>query len=140
VGDMKIKKGFTLIEILVVLFIFSIIVVVCLNFFTTNNKIYSKVSKDVDKHSNVRIALEFVSKKIRDGKTIVISDSGRKISVDSKYIYLNNNILRYDTDSQQIASGITDINFQEVNAEDGLYKIKITSNDYSLTTLIDKRE
>lgn len=137
---MKTKKGFTLVEILVVLLIFSIVVVVCLDFFTTNNKIYSKVSKDVDKHSNVRIALEFVSKKIRDGKTIVITDGGRKISVDSKYIYLNNKILRYDTDSQQIAAGITDIIFQEVNAEDGLYKIKIISNDYSLTTLIDKRE
>jgi prepilin-type N-terminal cleavage/methylation domain-containing protein len=136
------KKGFTLIEVLIVLFILGIVAAVSMDFFISSRKVYSKISDGVDKQANVRIAMEFITRHIRNAKSISLSkDSGGKdvLTIDGDKLYLRyDNILRFKVDSQQIASNITA--FNAVDMGSGVYKITVTSDDYSQTTLISQRE
>ncbi|TDT61964.1 PilW family protein [Fonticella tunisiensis] len=133
------KKGFTLIEIIAALFIFSIIVAITFNFINFNNYLFSNISSSVDKKGNLRIAMDFVIEKIRNGNVIIIEENNGKVTIDGKSIYVKNNILRYDVDSQQIAPEITDFKVFLENETSGLYRVRIVSEIYSFETFVMKR-
>lgn len=133
------KKGFTLIEIIAALFIFSIIVAITFNFINFNNYLFSNISSSVDKKGNLRIAMDFVIEKIRNGNVIIIEENNGKVTIDGKSIYVKNNILRYDVDSQQIAPEITDFKVFHENETSGLYRVRIVSEIYSFETFVMKR-
>lgn len=130
-----IKKGYTLIEVVASLAILSIITFITFDFFNHNNRIYSNINTSIDQKANVRIALEFIYSTIRDCAEIKVQNN--VLTVDNKNIYVRNNILRYGTDSEQIAPFIT--NFQVTYKGSGLYKVVVSSEDYILSTLVKKR-
>lgn len=136
------KKGFTLVELLIVLFILGIVAAVSMDFFISSRKQYNRISDRVDKQANVRIALEFITRHIRDAKVIGVSkDSYARdvLVIDGDNLYLkNDNILRFKVDSQQIASGITAFNALDMGS--GVYKITVASGDYTQSTLISQRK
>jgi prepilin-type N-terminal cleavage/methylation domain-containing protein len=130
------KKGFTLIEVISVVAILSIITAVSLNFFNFNNRVFYTICSSVDKKANMRIAMEFIYTRIRDSQTI--SFPNRILTVDGKRIYIKNNILRYDVDSQQVAPLITELNI--VDKGSGLYEISLFSEEYTLSTFVKRRK
>lgn len=131
------RKGFSLIELIVAIFIFSLIVLTCSSIYTVNIKSFNYMDECVEERVNLRIAMDFLADLIRDGQSIVIE--GNNVTIDGKRIYLINNILRYHTDSQQIANNVTSFKVSKLN-ENGLYNIILTSGKYSLNTLIKKRK
>lgn len=153
------KKGFTLVEMLVVLFIFSIIVMIVMDFFGFNNRLYSNISKSVDKHANARIAMEFLTSRIRDAKeepvlqggildttsgdtilTIDGTNSSMYLKIDGVRIYLENNIIKCDSGSQQAASNITSFIIKNKDSESKVYEVTVNSHDYSISTFIMNRK
>lgn len=152
------RRGFTLIEIIISLSILSILIVMSLGFVYGNEKIYSSTSKDIDGNVNLRIGLEFLINEILDADKIELIDksSGKEIvsrsilvtnvsgtigsylKINGDLVYIKNSILRNDTLSQQVVSGIKAFSI-EYRGE-GLYKIVISSDKSSLSTIIYKRE
>jgi prepilin-type N-terminal cleavage/methylation domain-containing protein len=129
------KKGFTLIEVVLSLSILCIIAVISIDFIKLNDRVFYNISDSIDRKSNLRIAMEFLYRTIRDCDSIEILSNG--IKVDNERIYIKNNILRYSVDSQQIAPNIT--NFSVDKITDILYKIHISSEDAELITFVKVR-
>lgn len=130
------RKGFTLIEVVAVVAIFLIVTTMSFNFFNFNNRIFYNICSSVDQKANMRIAMEFIYTHIRDSQTI--SFQNKILTVDGRRIYIRNNILRYDTDSQQVAPLITSFNI--IDKGSGLYEISLLSNEYLLTTYVKRRK
>lgn len=152
------RRGFTLIEIIISLSILSILIVMSLGFVYGNEKIYSSTSKDIDGNINLRIGLEFLINEILDADKVELVDksSGREIvsksiivttvsgttgsylKINGDLVYIKNSILRNDTLSQQVVSGIKAFSIEDRG--EGLYKIVISSDKSSLSTIIYKRK
>lgn len=152
------RRGFTLIEIIISLSILSILIVMSLGFVYGNEKIYSSTSKDIDGNVNLRIGLEFLINEILDADKVELVDksSGREIvsksiivttvsgttgsylKINGDLVYIKNSILRNDTLSQQVVSGIKAFSIEDRG--EGLYKIVISSDKSSLSTIIYKRK
>lgn len=131
------KSGFTLIETVLVLFIISLISIASLSFIQFNINLFRNMEDSIDKQSNIRIAVDFVYDRIKEAKDIKVFDD--EIMLDGKRVYVKNNILRYDTDSQQIACGINQIKVYEIKNNGKLYCINVSSGDFSQTTLVLNR-
>lgn len=153
------KKGFTLIEIMISLCILSILVLITFNFVLYNDKNYSSSGKGIDESINLRIGLEFLVNQIASADRVELIDlSGTvnaiKVTSISSYnpgvylkitygadvdkVYILRNILRYNTASEQIVSGIESFSIEDRGR--GLYKISISSESQTLSTLIYRRK
>jgi prepilin-type N-terminal cleavage/methylation domain-containing protein len=130
-----IKKGYTLIEVIASLAILCIIVFISFDFLGHSNRVYSSINTSIEEKANVRIAMEFVYSCMRDGKQIKFQNN--VLTIDNKDIYVKNGILRYGSDSEQIAPLVT--NIQVVDKGMGLYKILIFSDEYLQSTFVKKR-
>ncbi len=71
IKNMKIKKAFTLIEILIVVFLGTIIITAAYSVYLISYKSYKKNSANAELTQNARIALERVSRDIRQAMEIV---------------------------------------------------------------------
>lgn len=131
------KKGFTSIELLMTLIILSTISVYIMNFLFHYNSFVLKIEDNVDTQENMKIAMDFLYDIISKADSIKIEKDS--IFIDGKKVYIKNNILRYDTDSQQIASGITKIEIEKIYDNQNLYFVKMYSNDNVQTTYILNR-
>lgn len=131
------KKGFTLIEVLFTLIVLSTISVYIMNFLFHYNNFVCKIKDNVDTQENMKIAMDFLYDIILKADSIKIENNS--IFIDGKKVYIKNNILRYDTDSQQIASGITKIEIEKIYDNQNLYFVKMYSNDNVQSTYILNR-
>jgi prepilin-type N-terminal cleavage/methylation domain-containing protein len=131
------RKGFTIVELMIALFISSIIIIICFRFFLLNLKEFNIINGEVDGNANTRIAMDFIVEHIREGHDLIIGAGD--VTIDGDRIYLKNNILRHGTDSQQIAYNITSFGVVRLKSE-GLYKVTIMSFELCQNTLINKRK
>ncbi|WP_078695753.1 PilW family protein [Caloramator quimbayensis] len=131
------NKGFTLIEVLLMIIVLSSITVYVMNFLFHYNNFVWKIEDNVDIQENMKIAMDFLYDSIVKAGSINIENNS--IYIDGKKFYIKNNILRYDTDSQQIASGITKIEIIKISDNQNLYFIKIYSNNKIETTYVLNR-
>lgn len=131
---MKYRKGFTLVETLASLCIIFIIALSVINLFGENNKIFKNISSDVEIKTNLRIAIDFLYNTLKEADNILIEND---IVVDGRKIYLKKGILRYNTDSEQIAVGID--TFCVYRVKPALYKINVTSGEYTYSTYVQQR-
>ncbi|SHF02401.1 MULTISPECIES: PilW family protein [Caloramator] len=125
------KKGFTLIESIVALFIFLIIVFISLDFYSFTIGINKKVGKDNSDIINATIALDFISDKIRTDKIQLINSMNKnRLEIfktsDGGILYIKNGILRFNVDSQQIVPQIDYVLVEKKSEK--LYKITITTS------------
>ncbi|MCX7951159.1 MAG: prepilin-type N-terminal cleavage/methylation domain-containing protein [Clostridiales bacterium] len=126
------KKGFTLIETMISLFIFSIIVFLVLDFYGFNERLNKNLIDDSNDLLNGYIAVDFISDTIRKNKIEIIdkNQNGRCEIIkttDGQTLYLkgSNGILRYASDSQQITINILDVKVEKIR--DKLYKVAVTT-------------
>lgn len=153
------KSGFTLIEVMISLCILSILMLVTFNFVLYNDRNYSRSGKGIDESVNLRIGLEFLVNQIASAdrvELVNLSGSANAINVisissyspgvylkitygtDVDKIYILRNILRYNTASEQIVSGIKSFSIEDRGR--GVYKISISSEKQTLSTLIYRRK
>jgi prepilin-type N-terminal cleavage/methylation domain-containing protein len=131
----KRKRGFTLIEMLIALALLVIICSVTLGIYNNSMKSFDSLSESVDKRGNCRIALDFIVSNLKEATTISTANSC--VNLDGHKIYLKNNILRYDYDSEQVASSISE--FSVVALSSFLYKITVKAVDYNAQTIVSLR-
>jgi prepilin-type N-terminal cleavage/methylation domain-containing protein len=132
-----VRRGFTLVELMVVMFISVIIIAICFNVYIISLKEFKNIDEAVDGNANTRIAVDFIVEHIREGHSLVIGNGD--VTIDGDRIYLKNNILRHGTDSQQIANNISSFGVVRINEEE-LYKVSVVSGSLSQITLINKRK
>lgn len=127
------NKGFTLIETIISIFVFSIIVTVVLDFYGFNERFNKNLINESNDLLNGYIAIDFITDIIRKNKIEIINknQNGRYEifkTVDGQILYLkgNNGILRYTTDSQQITINISDVKVEKIRHN--LYKVIVTTN------------
>ncbi|EYE89735.1 hypothetical protein Q428_01395 [Fervidicella metallireducens AeB] len=153
---MKRKSGITLVELIIAIFLLSIIAAVTFDFIFTNYRFYLLYSFKADENQNVRIAVEYLSKGITNAKEvklikkinnreftaqeIVAEDKegnySQYVYLDDKKIYLLNGIIRCDTSSQHVVSGIKSFEIKDKGR--GLYTITVNGKEYSQSTNIFK--
>lgn len=149
-----IKKGITLIEMLIVLSLFSIIAIITYSFLLSNDNVYLKMSKHSDNMINNRIGMEYLVERVMEAQTIQLREYTNPgislphirvetklgnptnvLDIDGDRLYIKKdistingiqrieNILRCDTDSQQVVPGI--YAFEIWDKGGGLYFITI---------------
>lgn len=151
------KKGFTLVEIMIALFILSIIAAVSLGFYITNRRAYTSLSCSVEDGVNVRIALEYLFRRIENSNNVLLIENrdGSEIEVDEItvnsvntlpkfYIYIDgekifiiDDIIRCNQKSEHVVSGIKSFTIKK-NRE-GVYFIKAASDNFSQSTKVSRR-
>ena len=132
-----IKRGFTIVELMISLSIMVIIITICFNTYLLTLREFAVLEGGVDGKANVRIAMDFITERIREGRSIIFGVED--VTIDGDRIYLRNNILRHGTDSQQIANNINSFGVIRVN-DGGLYKVSVVSGSLCTNTLIRKRK
>jgi prepilin-type N-terminal cleavage/methylation domain-containing protein len=151
-------KGLTLVEVLISIFLLSIIAVLTLGFVNSSNYLRRQAASRVDENMNLRIGLEYLAREIQEAKSLkliekinhsetevdefeaesVSSNPRFYVYIDGERLFLIDNIIRRHTESQQIVSGIK--TFSIKYNEEGLYTLKISSEKHSVSTRIYKRK
>lgn len=70
-----IKKGLTLVEMLVALSLFSILVLIAYSIINSNDTMYKIISRNSDSRINARIAMEYIIDRIMDAHTVQLQES-----------------------------------------------------------------
>lgn len=129
---MKNRNGFTLIECILVLSIFTIVLSVVMGLYLTGYRMYRSIEYQVETEENIRVALNRISETIRRtdqvSKKVKISENQLKIDNHTSY-ELKNGILREWIDSgvNQLAHNIS---IFEPSLEDGLLTVRIGGMGY----------
>ena len=129
---MKNRNGFTLIECILVLSIFSIVLSAVMDLYLTGYRMYRSIEYQVETEENIRVALNRISETIRRtdqvSKKVKISENQLKIDNHTSY-ELKNGILREWIDSgvNQLAHNIS---IFEPSLEDGLLTVRIGGMGY----------
>lgn len=124
-------------EAIVSLGIACTIISICCSIYMQSEKNIELIGNQINSMSNLRIAMDFVGDKLREGQSILIESGG--VKANGSKIYLKNNILRYNTDSEQIACDISSFMVEKEN-DLGLYKITLVSGINSMNSLITLRK
>ncbi|MCX7885187.1 MAG: type II secretion system GspH family protein [Caloramator sp.] len=121
------KNGYTLIEVLMATIILAVLLSYVLNFLYYYNAFIKKIESNVDIQENMKIAADFLYENIIKAQNIDVEKDF--LLIDGKRIYIKDNILRYDTDSQQIASGISKIEIKKIEDIQNLYFLSLHFKD-----------
>lgn len=128
------SRGFTLVEGVVSLLIISIVVITSLNFYRVSKKLLLEGEKQGNINSNLRIAQEFIVDKVRNSENLVL-DNG-SIFIDGKKLFVEKNILRYNTASQQISTDIIKVSIE--NMENSICRITVTGEYETISTFVKR--
>lgn len=90
----KNKKGVTLIELLIVLSILSIIISLAFSVIFVGTKNFSVQTANVNNQSNVRYALNIISRDIRKAESVTVSEHTITIDDSFEYKLENNELLK----------------------------------------------
>ncbi|MCB2289672.1 prepilin-type N-terminal cleavage/methylation domain-containing protein [Clostridium sp. CS001] len=87
------KKGFTLIEIIISMAIFSIVMIAIYSFFLTNYKSLNRVSLEAEIQSQAQVAMDKITNIAMESSDVVIRTEGTdgKIDKSTEYIKLSKN-------------------------------------------------
>lgn len=152
------RRGLTLIEVLIALFLLSLLAVGTLSFVKYNDTSSRRLSSGVDEETNLRIALDYFTRVIQSGeeiRLIKVEGSGPRevdfilaenrtssplqyMEMDGEEIFLSDNIIRRETESQHIVSGIESFWVRHMGG--GLYTVGVSSKGHSVSTRIYKRK
>lgn len=130
------KKGFTLIEVIVSLFIISIVIIGSVGFYNMGRKLLNTTYSQGIINSNLRIAQEFVAEKVENSATLILN--GNNILIDGNRLFVDKMILRYGTGSQQIATDIVDVFIE--NLGDDICRVTIKGEYEVLSTIVKRGE
>ncbi len=131
-------RGFTLVEILVVVAIFGIIFLIIINSVILSNRAYWKEENSIEIMQNGRVVLDAISREVRQSKVIVSSLSEDEESSSSEIIFQDGHLPRIVESGMSYGGSLDKIildNF--ASQEDDFYKgvfIKIVDNQ----SLIDE--
>lgn len=131
---MKTKKGYTIVENLVALFIVSIVIIGSVKFYIESKKALNNISNKSVMLTNLKISQEFVVNKVKEANDININSG--KIYIDGNELYVKNNILRYKTSSQQISPNIIKVSIESVGED--IYKITIYGEEDTAISIVKR--
>ncbi len=131
---MKTKKGYTIVENLVALFIVSIVIIGSVKFYIESKKALNNISNKSVMLTNLKISQEFVVNKVKEANEININSG--KIYIDGNELYVKNNILRYKTSSQQISPNIIKVSIESVGED--IYKITIYGEEDTAISIVKR--
>lgn len=131
---MKTKKGYTIVENLVALFIVSIVIIGSVKFYIESKKTLNNISNKSVMLTNLKISQEFIVNKVKEANEININSG--KIYIDGNELYVKNNILRYKTSSQQISPNIIKVSIESVGED--TYKITIQGEEDSAISIVKR--
>jgi prepilin-type N-terminal cleavage/methylation domain-containing protein len=124
------KKGFTLIELIVVISLLGFVLLIAYNMQLFGNKVYNKGSSKADIQSNLRLSSNFISDKIRYASNVKILPS-KPDSLDptKEYIYSEGGVLKLCSQGNvsNISGGLPDVAstlyFEDADAQTVYFKI-----------------
>lgn len=131
------ERGYTLIEAVLSAILLSYMLIYILNFLFYNKIFMKKLEYFTDLQENMSIASDFLYENIVKAKDIKINNDS--FYIDGKKVYVKNNILRFDTDSQQIAYGIKKIQIKSIENNYKLYMLTIYGENTSKTFYVKLR-
>ena len=108
---LKSKRGFTLIEIIVVIVILSIISAITINFLINSIKIYTMTVNQKTLFDEGKLALERMCRDIRDGRSITSPASGGS---GSWITFIRNNATAQDVAAESITFQLTGSTLEKV--------------------------
>ena len=110
---LKSKRGFTLIEIIVVIVILSIVSAITINFLINSIKIYTMTVNQKTLFDEGKLALERMCRDIRDGRSITSPASGGS---GSAITFIRNNATAQDVAAESITFQLTGSTLEKVKA------------------------
>ncbi len=109
----ELQKGFTLIEVIVVIVILSIVSAITINFLINSLKIYTMTVNQKTLFDEGKLALERMCRDIRDGRSITSPASGGSGSLIT---FIRNNATAQDISGETITFQLTGSALEKVKA------------------------
>lgn len=128
---MKVSKGFTLLECILTLSLFSLVLVVSMNIYLTGYRLYTKQEYQVEVEQNVRVVLNRISETLR--RTDNLSD---KLYLSGEILVIGNTRYYQQINSvhERIGNGTNNlgqyISRFEPSIENGYLTIRIEAMPY----------
>jgi len=136
----KNRKGFTLVELMIVLALLGVVIMIGFSVFSFGFKNFNAQADNIDNQSKVRHAISDISKEIRKSDATDITISGGTINVGGEvYTLQGSNLLK---NGNELDSGIKSFN---PSKEGNKITLEITSqanrgSEFTLTSEIYVRE
>ena len=131
---MRRKKGYTLVENLVALFIIAIVIIGSVKFYIESKKSLNNINNKSTMYTNLKISQEFIVNKVRECNEININSG--KIYIDGNELYVRGEILRYKTSSQQISPDIIKVSIENIG--DDTYKVTIKGRADTVVSIVKR--
>lgn len=132
------RRGFTLIELLFSLAVLMIIAAGTFKCFMLISNMYERSFDLCNSKFDRELSLKFVKEEIRNATSISVNNG--VMNADGKKIYIKDGILRFDTDSGQIAASVNSINVSKYDASGKLYKVLINIDGINYTEYVYRRQ
>ena len=110
---LQLQRGFTLIEVIVVIVILSIVSAITINFLINSLKIYTMTVNQKTLFDEGKLALERMCRDIRDGRSITSPASGGSGSLIT---FIRNNATVQDVAAENITFRLTGTTLEKVKA------------------------
>jgi prepilin-type N-terminal cleavage/methylation domain-containing protein len=110
---LQLQRGFTLIEVIVVIVILSIVSAITINFLINSLKIYTMTVNQKTLFDEGKLALERMCRDIRDGRSITSPASGGS---GSSITFIRNNATAQDVAAENITFRLTGTTLEKVKA------------------------
>lgn len=133
---MKNRKGYSLLEIILVLALISIVIGLIFSILSFSQNNFNNQNKKSDNITNARFTMDYLTREIRKSNKVSIKDSIITIDKDT-YIIQDRKLIKND---RVIISGIDELIVKKINSKiDIKIIIKNKDNDYELSSTIYER-
>ena len=113
---LQLQRGFTLIEVIVVIVILSIVSAITINFLINSLKIYTMTVNQKTLFDEGKLALERMCRDIRDGRSITSPASGGSGSLIT---FIRNNATAQDVAAESITFQLTGSTLEKIKSSPG---------------------
>lgn len=131
------NDGFTLIEIMVVIFVLGVIVTAALNVYSSGFNIFHYTKNRANIQGEIRFVVDFITENIKYAKSVEIVNSMESIGSNEKIIALVGNEIKYKEGSstaRNIATG--PIFHLDFGLENNYLTLEIADDNYTINTKI----